>query len=252
MKKRYSGLVLCMALTAAVLAGCSQKEPEKTSEAVQTSAPAETQTTAQEGTKADGTAVYGKVDVLEGEDGVVIKTGSLVETSSAETGAFKESGEKKTIHLGKDVKISAEENGKQTAADFYSLSEGALLKIGYDGENPASVEILNDDLVLFADQIKEAFAKKDIDALDGMVSYPFYFTKADGTGADIANKEALAKAKDDIFSQALTDAVGSFDTSSISPLNLGYTIGSEAGNPSVEFDRFPGGKLKISMINASK
>lgn len=254
MKKTYLGLVLGMAVTAAVLAGCSQKEPAKTTGETQTAA-AESQTAVSEASKPDeknDSAVYGKVDVLEGEDGVVIKLGALVEKPDADTGALKENGETKTIHIGKDVKVTAEENGKETEADFYSISEGAILKIGYDGENPVSVEILNDDLVLFANQIKEAFSKKDVEALDSMVSYPFYFTGTDGKGTDVADKAALTKVKDEIFSQALIDGVAAFDTSTISPLNIGFVIGSESGGPSVEFDRFTGGKLKISMINAAK
>lgn len=252
MKKMYIALTAAMVFAAAALTACSgQKEETKVSS--QPSVQEETTTLAEYG---KGDVVIGKVESLEGEKGILLKEGTLEKTAGTyqdgNPGIFKENGEKKIVPVDKDVKVQAVDHGEKTPVEYFSISEGALLELQYRNGKVTEITLLDDELAAFADQIKTVFEKEDLDALDQMVSYPFYLIKTDGTGMDIKDKKQLIEQKGEIFSKALLETIASYDTSVMATLDIGVVMGEENSGPSVGFDRFPGGKLKITAISAAR
>ena len=117
------------------------------------------------------------------------------------------------------------------------------------GSRAASLE--ESDYQGFAEQIQHSFSERDIDALAQLCAYPVYVTtEANTEGLDVADAAGLKAQKDDIFTDAMLQAVAGVDPDRLTPSQAGIFVGSESGSPGLFFSLAEDGYLKIMGINA--
>lgn len=107
----------------------------------------------------------------------------------------------------------------------------------------------------FARQIQKVFSERDIEALSRLCAYPVYVTtEANTEGQDVADAAALISQKDDIFTDAMLQAVAGVDPEELTPsqagIFIGIFIGSESGSPGLFFSLTEDGQLNIMGINS--
>lgn len=117
------------------------------------------------------------------------------------------------------------------------------------GSQAASLE--ESDYKGFAEQIQHIFSERDIEALARLCAYPVYVTtEANTEGLDVADAAGLKAQKDDIFTDAMLQAVAGVDPDRLTPSQAGIFVGSESGSPGLFFSLAEDGYLKIMGINA--
>lgn len=117
------------------------------------------------------------------------------------------------------------------------------------GSRAASLE--ESDYKGFAKQIQHIFSQRDIEALAQLCAYPVYVTtEANTEGLDVADAAGLKAQKDDIFTDAMLQAVAGVDPDRLTPSQAGIFVGSESGSPGLFFSLAEDGYLKIMGINA--
>lgn len=117
------------------------------------------------------------------------------------------------------------------------------------GSRAASLE--ESDYKGFAEQIQHIFSERDIEALARLCAYPVYVTtEANTEGLDVADAAGLKVQKDDIFTDAMLQAVAGVDPDRLTPSQAGIFVGSESGSPGLFFSLAEDGYLKIMGINA--
>ena len=117
------------------------------------------------------------------------------------------------------------------------------------GSRAASLE--ESDYKGFAKQIQHIFSQRDIEALAQLCAYPVYVTtEANTEGLDVADAAGLKAQKDDIFTDAMLQAVTGVDPDRLTPSQAGIFVGSESGSPGLFFSLAEDGYLKIMGINA--
>lgn len=117
------------------------------------------------------------------------------------------------------------------------------------GSRAASLE--ESDYKGFAKQIQHIFSERDIEALARLCAYPVYVTtEANTEGLDVADAAGLKAQKDDIFTDAMLQAVAGVDPNRLTPSQAGIFVGSESGSPGLFFSLAEDGYLKIMGINA--
>lgn len=117
------------------------------------------------------------------------------------------------------------------------------------GSRAASLE--ESDYKGFAEQIQHIFSERDIEALARLCAYPVYVTtEANTEGLDVADAAGLKAQKDDIFTDAMLQAVAGVDPNRLTPSQAGIFVGSESGSPGLFFSLAEDGYLKIMGINA--
>lgn len=117
------------------------------------------------------------------------------------------------------------------------------------GSRAASLE--ESDYKGFAKQIQHIFSERDIEALAQLCAYPVYVTtEANTEGLDVADAAGLKAQKDDIFTDAMLQAVAGVDPDRLTPSQAGIFVGSESGSPGLFFSLAEDGYLKIMGINA--
>lgn len=117
------------------------------------------------------------------------------------------------------------------------------------GSRAASLE--ESDYKGFAKQIQHIFSQRDIEALAQLCAYPVYVTtEANTEGLDVADAAGLKAQKDDIFTDAMLQAVAGVDPNRLTPSQAGIFVGSESGSPGLFFSLAEDGYLKIMGINA--
>lgn len=117
------------------------------------------------------------------------------------------------------------------------------------GSRAASLE--ESDYKGFAEQIQHIFSERDIEALARLCAYPVYVTtEANTEGLDVADAASLKAQKDDIFTDAMLQAVAGVDPDRLTPSQAGIFVGSESGSPGLFFSLAEDGYLKIMGINA--
>lgn len=117
------------------------------------------------------------------------------------------------------------------------------------GSRAASLE--ESDYKGFAKQIQHIFSERDIEALAQLCAYPVYVTtEANTEGLDVADAAGLKAQKDDIFTDAMLQAVAGVDPNRLTPSQAGIFVGSESGSPGLFFSLAEDGYLKIMGINA--
>ena len=117
------------------------------------------------------------------------------------------------------------------------------------GSRAASLE--KSDYKGFAKQTQHIFSQRDIEALAQLCAYPVYVTtEANTEGLDVADAAGLKAQKDDIFTDAMLQAVAGVDPDRLTPSQAGIFVGSESGSPGLFFSLAEDGYLKIMGINA--
>lgn len=117
------------------------------------------------------------------------------------------------------------------------------------GSRAASLE--ESDYKGFAKQIQHIFSQRDIEALAQLCAYPVYVTtEANTEGLDVADAAGLKAQKDDIFTDAMLQAVTGVDPDRLTPSQAGIFVGSESGSPGLFFSLTEDGQLNIMGINS--
>ena len=166
---------------------------------------------------------------------------------------------------------SGESGGGSGGSDSGSSSSGSSGSSGYGGDNANSADsasprqaeanaevpgsraasLEESDYKGFAEQIQHIFSERDIEALARLCAYPVYVTtEANTEGLDVADAAGLKAQKDDIFTDAMLQAVAGVDPDRLTPSQAGIFVGSESGSPGLFFSLAEDGYLKIMGINA--
>ena len=166
---------------------------------------------------------------------------------------------------------SGESGGGSGGSDSGSSSSGSSGSSGSGGDNANSADsdsprqaeanaevpgsraasLEESDYKGFAEQIQHIFSERDIEALARLCAYPVYVTtEANTEGLDVADAAGLKAQKDDIFTDAMLQAVAGVDPDRLTPSQAGIFVGSESGSPGLFFSLAEDGYLKIIGINA--
>ena len=161
------------------------------------------------------------------------------EERSGESGGGSDSG-------GSDSSGSGGDNANSADSDSPRQAEA---NAEIPGSRAASLE--ESDYKGFAKQIQHIFSQRDIEALAQLCAYPVYVTtEANTEGLDVADAAGLKAQKDDIFTDAMLQAVAGVDPNRLTPSQAGIFVGSESGSPGLFFSLAEDGYLKIMGINA--
>lgn len=161
------------------------------------------------------------------------------EERSGESGGSSGSG-------GSDSGSSGSDNSNSADSDSPRQAEA---NAEIPGSRAASLE--ESDYKGFAKQIQHIFSQRDIEALAQLCAYPVYVTtEANTEGLDVADAAGLKAQKDDIFTDAMLQAVAGVDPNRLTPSQAGIFVGSESGSPGLFFSLAEDGYLKIMGINA--
>ena len=161
------------------------------------------------------------------------------EERSGESGGGSDSG-------GSDSGSSSSDNSNSADSDSPRQAEA---NAEIPGSRAASLE--ESDYKGFAKQIQHIFSQRDIEALAQLCAYPVYVTtEANTEGLDVADAAGLKAQKDDIFTDAMLQAVAGVDPNRLTPSQAGIFVGSESGSPGLFFSLAEDGYLKIMGINA--
>ena len=145
------------------------------------------------------------------------------------------------------------DSGNSGSGGSDSGSSGSPRQAGANAEIPGSraASLEESDYKGFAKQIQHIFSQRDIEALAQLCAYPVYVTtEANTEGLDVADAAGLKAQKDDIFTDAMLQAVAGVDPDRLTPSQAGIFVGSESGSPGLFFSLAEDGYLKIMGINA--
>lgn len=163
----------------------------------------------------------------------------MTQRMSAENQSEEKSGESGGGGSGSDKSNSADSDRPRQAEANAEVP----------GSRAASLE--ESDYKGFAEQIQHIFSERDIEALAQLCAYPVYVTtEANTEGLDVADAAGLKAQKDDIFTDAMLQAVAGVDPDRLTPSQAGIFVGSESGSPGLFFSLAEDGYLKIMGINA--
>ena len=98
----------------------------------------------------------------------------------------------------------------------------------------------------FADQVKEAVAAKDMDALSALIAYPVYVGIEEGAVVEDADAFAALGAEL-VFDESLVSAIDAFDNAALVEVGAGYVMGD--GKPNIIFNKQEDGSFGITGIN---
>lgn len=171
------------------------------------------------------------------------------EERSGESGGGSDSGGSNSGSSGSGSSGS----GSSGSGGSDSGSSGSPRQAGANAEIPGSraASLEESDYKGFAKQIQHIFSQRDIEALAQLCAYPVYVTtEANTEGLDVADAAGLKAQKDDIFTDAMLQAVAGVDPNRLTPSQAGIFVGSESGSPGLFFSLAEDGYLKIMGINA--
>ena len=171
------------------------------------------------------------------------------EERSGESGGGSDSGGSDSGSSGSGSSGS----GSSGSGGSDSGSSGSPRQAGANAEIPGSraASLEESDYKGFAKQIQHIFSQRDIEALAQLCAYPVYVTtEANTEGLDVADAAGLKAQKDDIFTDAMLQAVAGVDPERLTPSQAGIFVGSESGSPGLFFSLAEDGYLKIMGINA--
>ncbi|WP_373264689.1 hypothetical protein [Hungatella hathewayi] len=143
--------------------------------------------------------------------------------------------------------------GSSSSDDSASIDSDSPRQADANAEVPGSraASLEESDYKGFAKQIQHIFSERDIEALARLCAYPVYVTtEANTEGLDVADAAGLKAQKDDIFTDAMLQAVAGVDPNRLTPSQAGIFVGSESGSPGLFFSLAEDGYLKIMGINA--
>ena len=148
---------------------------------------------------------------------------------------------------------SSSGSGSSSSDDSDRIDSDRPRQADANAEVPSSqaASLEESDYKGFAEQIQHIFSERDIEALARLCAYPVYVTtEANTEGLDVADAAGLKAQKDDIFTDAMLQAVAGVDPDRLTPSQAGIFVGSESGSPGLFFSLAEDGHLKIMGINA--
>lgn len=207
-------------------------------------------------------------DLLAGDEVTI----DLRESEVKKAGSGSASAEKIQLMTQRmSAENQSEERSGESGGDSGSSSSGSSGSSGSGGDNANSADsdsprqaeanaevpgsraasLEESDYKGFAEQIQHIFSERDIEALARLCAYPVYVTtEANTEGLDVADAAGLKAQKDDIFTDAMLQAVAGVDPDRLTPSQAGIFVGSESGSPGLFFSLAEDGYLKIMGINA--
>ena len=188
----------------------------------------------------------------------------MTQRMSAENQSEEKSGESGGDDSGSGSSDSgSSSSGSSSSSDSGSGGSGGDNANSADSDSPRQAEanaeipgsraasLEESDYKGFAKQIQHIFSERDIEALAQLCAYPVYVTtEANTEGLDVADAVGLKAQKDDIFTDAMLQAVAGVDPNRLTPSQAGIFVGSESGSPGLFFSLAEDGYLKIMGINA--
>lgn len=185
------------------------------------------------------------------------------EEKSGESGGGSSSGSSDSGSSGSGSSSSGSGSSSSGSSDSGSGGSGGDNTNSADSDSPRQAEanaeipgsraasLEESDYKGFAKQIQHIFSERDIEALAQLCAYPVYVTtEANTEGLDVADAAGLKAQKDDIFTDAMLQAVAGVDPDRLTPSQAGIFVGSESGSPGLFFSLAEDGYLKIMGINA--
>lgn len=109
-----------------------------------------------------------------------------------------------------------------------------------------AADSVDPEVTAFAEQVKEAVAAKDLDALSALIAYPAYVGIGEGTVVEDADALAALGA-DAVFDESLVSAIDAFDNATLVEVGAGYVMGD--GKPNITFNKQEDGSFGITGIN---
>lgn len=168
----------------------------------------------------------------------------MTQRMSAENQSEERSGESDSGSSG---------SGSSSSDDSDSIDSDSPRQADANTEVPGSqaASLEESDYKGFAKQIQHIFSERDIEALTRLCAYPVYVTtEANTEGLDVMDAAGLKAQKDDIFTDAMLQAVAGADPDRLTPSQAGIFVGSESGSPGLFFSLAEDGHLRIMGINA--
>ena len=168
----------------------------------------------------------------------------MTQRMSAENQSEERSGESDSGSSG---------SGSSSSDDSDSIDSDSPRQADANTEVPGSqaASLEESDYKGFAKQIQHIFSERDIEALARLCAYPVYVTtEANTEGLDVMDAAGLKAQKDDIFTDAMLQAVAGADPDRLTPSQAGIFVGSESGSPGLFFSLAEDGHLRIMGINA--
>ena len=173
----------------------------------------------------------------------------MTQRMSAENQSEERSGESDSGSSGGGSSGS----GSSSSDDSDSIDSDSPRQADANTEVPGSqaASLEESDYKGFAKQIQHIFSERDIEALTRLCAYPVYVTtEANTEGLDVMDAAGLKAQKDDIFTDAMLQAVAGVDPDRLTPSQAGIFVGSESGSPGLFFSLAEDGHLRIMGINA--
>ena len=173
----------------------------------------------------------------------------MTQRMSAENQSEERSGESDSGSSGGGSSGS----GSSSSGDSDSIDSDSPRQADANTEVPGSqaASLEESDYKGFAKQIQHIFSERDIEALTRLCAYPVYVTtEANTEGLDVMDAAGLKAQKDDIFTDAMLQAVAGADPDRLTPSQAGIFVGSESGSPGLFFSLAEDGHLRIMGINA--
>ena len=170
----------------------------------------------------------------------------MTQRMSAENQSEERSGESDSGSSGGGSSGS----GSSSSDDSDSIDSDSPRQADANTEVPGSqaASLEESDYKGFAKQIQHIFSERDIEALTRLCAYPVYVTTEANT--DVMDAAGLKAQKDDIFTDAMLQAVAGADPDRLTPSQAGIFVGSESGSPGLFFSLAEDGHLRIMGINA--
>lgn len=177
----------------------------------------------------------------------------MTQRMSAENPSEVKPGESGGGSSGSGSSCSSSGSGSSSSDDSDRIDSDRPRQADANAEVPGSqaASLEESDYKGFAEQIQHIFSERDIEALARLCAYPVYVTtEANTEGLDVADAAGLKAQKDDIFTDAMLQAVAGVDPDRLTPSQAGIFVGSESGSPGLFFSLAEDGHLKIMGINA--
>ena len=162
-------------------------------------------------------------------------TDAQTETETQQTTAGESTAEEPQSQPAKETQPEASEGTTQAASEEESAQGGYEDNFAVDSAAAAE----------FAEQIKEAVAAQDLEALADLAAYPLYVGIAeDGVSS---REDLIALGAEAVFTSGLSASIEAADTQNLTPSMAGFVLSDGSGN-NIIFSVVEG-ELAIQGIN---
>lgn len=134
-----------------------------------------------------------------------------------------------------------------TASEYNSFEEHESSSLE-DSEALVQSQMLDEDMIAFADSIKAVVAAQDMLGLSDLLSFPTYIGKENSDATVIQNAEEFLELDTSyVLTDELVKTMAEVDTSSLSVSKAGIVMG--AARPNIIFNVLEGNSFGITGIN---